>query len=80
MAARTTETSVDLHTVVEDFINERPQFVSALKNCTGGDADYFRWTGAAEARRQLAESLGWTTPHEWGERTSPRKPEPGGPA
>lgn len=63
----------DLREVVESFINERSQFVDALKNCTGeNDADYFRWTGGAEARRQLAERLGWTTPHELADRTSPR--------
>lgn len=53
------------------FINERPGYVQALRNTTGDDdsqADYHRWTGHAEARRQLAESLGLPTPYEYSQR------------
>ena len=58
--------------MVERFINHRPEYVKALKNTRGDDskADYFRWTGHAEARRQLAEALGVKVPHELGERIS----------
>ena len=33
--------------------------------------DYWRWQGHMEARRQLAAQLGWTVPHEFGDRTGP---------
>lgn len=56
---------------VEHFINERPGYISALKNTRGTDdqSDYWRWSGHAEARRQLATVLGYTVPHEPGELT-----------
>ena len=54
---------------VAAFINERPDFVTALHN-TVDAADYARWTGHAAARRQLAQALGWTVPHEPGETTT----------
>lgn len=56
---------------VEHFINERPGYIAALKNTRGTDdqSDYWRWSGHAEARRQLATVLGYTVPHEPGETT-----------
>ena len=57
-----------------DYINERPTFVEAMRNTSGDEvnmSDYYRWAGHAEARRQLAEQLGWTVPHELGETTRP---------
>lgn len=59
--------------VVEKFVNERPGFVTALQGCSGDDtSDYYRWTGHAESRRQLAEDLHWTNPHHPGDRTEPK--------
>jgi hypothetical protein len=44
--------------VVRDFINERPQYITAIENCAPDNtADYWRWQGHAEARRQLFERL-----------------------
>lgn len=61
--------------VVEKFINERSEYITALKDGGGGDsADYYRWTGNAEGRRQLATDLNWTVPHNPGERTAPKPP------
>ena len=67
----------ELCTTVEDFINDRPAYIQALRNTPGGvdQSDYYRWTGAAEARRQLAQALNWTVPHEQGEKTTPREQE-----
>lgn len=58
---------------VAAFINQRTEYVTALKNTTGDDnqADYWRWQGGAEARRQLAQALGWTVPYNPGETTQP---------
>lgn len=58
---------------VEAFINQRPEYIQALKNTRSGDdmSDYSRWNGHAESRRQLATALGWTVPHNPGETTRP---------
>lgn len=58
---------------VEAFINHRPEYIHALKNTRSGDdmSDYSRWNGHAESRRQLAQALGWTVPHNPGETTRP---------
>jgi hypothetical protein len=41
------------------FIDERAQFIQVLRNYRGEDnSDYIRWTGHAEARRILAQSMG----------------------
>lgn len=59
--------------LVKKNINERPGFITALQGCSGdSSSDYYRWTGHAESRRQLAEDLHWTTPHHPGERTAPK--------
>lgn len=65
----------ELRTTVEDFINDRPAYIQALRNTPGDvdQSDYYRWTGAAEARRQLAQALNWTVPHEQGEKTVPKE-------
>lgn len=44
---------------VHDFIHARREFVGVLRRYSTEDmADYHRWTGHAEARRELAETLG----------------------
>ncbi|PRY56472.1 hypothetical protein [Glycomyces artemisiae] len=44
---------------VHDFIHARREFVGVLRQYSTEDmADYHRWTGHAEARRELAETLG----------------------
>jgi hypothetical protein len=66
----------ELRAIVEKHINMRSEYVTALKNSTGDNddnADYWRWTGGAEARRQLAEDLGWTVPYKPGDRTAPKE-------
>ncbi len=58
--------------VASEFVNERPEYVTACRNAHPDNAhDYYRWQGGAEARRQLAQRLGWTVPHEIGEKTTP---------
>lgn len=55
---------------VEGFINERPSYINSINNVApGNDPDYWRWNGHAEARRQLAELLNRTVPHNPGETT-----------
>ena len=55
------------------FINERPGYITACENSRNSDADYWRWQGNAAARRQLAETLGYTVPHHPGETTKPKE-------
>jgi hypothetical protein len=40
------------------YCAQRAEYVTNLRDCRGGDHDYYRWTGHAEARRQLSELLG----------------------
>lgn len=55
---------------VEGFINERPDYINSINECApSNDRDYWRWNGHAEARRQLAQLLNRTVPHELGETT-----------
>jgi hypothetical protein len=65
-----------LQTKTEAHINQRSEYVNALKNSSGNsegaEADYYRWTGGAEARRQLAQDLDWTVPYNWGDKTAPK--------
>lgn len=68
----TTLTEEQIATVL-DFINERPRYVSALRQHSSADHDYWSWAGHAEARRQLAEKLGITTPHTLGSRATYRE-------
>lgn len=53
-----------------DFINQRTEYVTAARNSRGDDidADYYRWQGHMEARRQLAQALGYSTPYEPGQK------------
>lgn len=51
------------------FINQRSEYVTAARNSGGDVADYYRWQGHMEARRQLAEKLGYTVPYELKDRT-----------
>lgn len=59
------EATAEPSTAILAFINERPGFITAMKNTKGTDnsADYWRWSGHAEARRQLATVFGYTVPH-----------------
>lgn len=67
------EKTIEFADKVKKFINERPEYIIALKNCVAENAaDYWRWSGGAEARRQLAEALDWTVPHLAGEVTEPK--------
>ena len=48
---------VDRDKIVADFIAQREEYVRVLKQCVNADADYHRWQGHAEARRQLRDKL-----------------------
>jgi hypothetical protein len=65
------ELDADQQAKVLAFINQRPEYVQALRNSRGAGADYHRWSGHAEARRQLATVLGLTVPHEHGQHAVP---------
>lgn len=58
---------------VRQFIDERVRYVESARQHRGenNQGDYWRWQGHMEARRQLAAQLGWTVPHEFGDRTGP---------
>lgn len=58
---------------VRAHIDERPEYITACTSA-GPDSehDYYRWQGGAEARRQIAQRLGWTVPHKPGETTAPK--------
>jgi hypothetical protein len=44
---------------VAGFCAQRAEYVTNLRNCNpNADHDYYRWTGHAEARRQLSHLLG----------------------
>lgn len=43
--------------VVADFVAQREEYVSVLRQCVNADDDYYRWQGHAEARRQLRDKL-----------------------
>lgn len=47
---------------VTEFLAERVEFVRTLRQCVDDNADYYRWQGHAEARRVLAQMLGWPVP------------------
>jgi len=53
------------------FINQRSEYVRQARIMTGEDveADYYRYQGHMEARRQLAQALGYTVPYEPTDRT-----------
>lgn len=42
---------------VAEFVAERAEYITAINGCHN-DADYWRWQGHAESRRQLAQQLG----------------------
>jgi hypothetical protein len=67
------EKAARLEATIAEFINQRVEYVNACRNANA-DHDYYRWQGGAEARRQLAQRLGWTVPYESGDKTTP-KPE-----
>lgn len=44
---------------VAAYCAQRAEYVTNLRNCgPNNDHDYYRWSGHAEARRQLSELLG----------------------
>lgn len=44
---------------VAGFCAQRAEYVDNLRNCSpSNDRDYYRWSGHAEARRQLSQLLG----------------------
>ena len=47
----------DAAQIVAAFIAQREEYVRVLRQCVDADADYHRWQGHAEARRQLADRL-----------------------
>lgn len=48
--------------IVAGFCAERVQYITSINNCHPDNAaDYYRWQGHAEARRQLSERLGLPT-------------------
>lgn len=49
--------AVTVSQIVADFVAQREEYVRVLRQCVDGDADYHRWQGHAEARRQLADKL-----------------------
>lgn len=46
-----------LQSVVTKFLDQREEYVRVLRQCVDADADYHRWQGHAEARRQLRDRL-----------------------
>jgi hypothetical protein len=46
-----------LQKVVATFLDQREEYVRVLRQCVDADADYHRWQGHAEARRQLQDRL-----------------------
>lgn len=54
--------TADRDAVVAGFIEQREEYVRVLRQCVDADADYHRWQGHAEARRQLAEKLAESVP------------------
>ena len=53
--ARLTERMAD----VEKFVAARAEYITAINNChPDNSADYWRWQGHAEGRRQLSQTLG----------------------
>ncbi|NKG21058.1 hypothetical protein [Paeniglutamicibacter terrestris] len=69
--AKVTPEVAELDPIVAAFINARTEYVEALRQTRGTDnqGDYNRWQGHAAARRQLAQSLGYTVPSEMGSTT-----------
>lgn len=54
---------------VEHFISDRGGYITAIENCSPDNiADYWRWQGHAEARRQLLISLPWPPDDDTAER------------
>lgn len=47
----------ELQSIVTRFLGQREEYVRVLRQCVDADADYHRWQGHAEARRQLGRSL-----------------------
>lgn len=57
--------------IVEHFITQRAGYITAIENCAPDNtADYWRWQGHAEARRQLLASLPWSPNTDDAERIS----------
>lgn len=58
---------------VRAHIDQRPEYITTCEDANpNADHDYYRWQGGAEARRQLAQRLDWTVPHQPGDKTGPK--------
>lgn len=57
---------------VRAHIEQRSEYIDAIQG-GGSEDDVWRWRGGAEARRQLAEALGWTVPYQHGEKAEPKE-------
>lgn len=42
---------------VQHFLDQRDEYVRVLRQTVNADADYHRWQGHAESRRQLSQTL-----------------------
>lgn len=61
---------------VTAFCAQRAEYVSNLREFVeGGEHDYYRWTGHAEARRQLSQSLGLPVAWPAGDKPAPAPAE-----
>lgn len=59
---------------VAEFINMRPQFLDLMEDSAKDyRIDYWTGRGHALARKELAESLGWTVPNNRGESTKKKE-------
>ncbi|MFG2873331.1 hypothetical protein [Streptomyces sp. NPDC048338] len=56
------------------FCAQRAEYVTTLRQHGSSDADYFRWSGHAEARRQLSQRLGLPVAWPLGDGESPPAP------
>lgn len=58
-AERLVDEQARLLAQVAAFCAKRAEYVTNLRNCNpDNDRDYYRWSGHAEARRQLSQLLG----------------------
>lgn len=76
LSARITQAKAEAMAPVIDFINQRPEYITALKHSSDAGSDYFRWSGHAEARRQLANRLDLPVPHEYADRIGAEAGDP----
>ena len=68
----------DQDRIVADFIAQREEYVRVLEQCVNANADYHRWQGHAEARRQLRDKLAAAAPQAGGGAALPVRTDGGG--